>query len=78
MLTEVAATNVTRAVEEADGSAMAVAFTATLAGVGKVAGAVYSPAAVIVPQATPLHPAPETLHTTPVFVVPVTVAEKCN
>lgn len=39
-LTEVAAINVTSAVAEADGSATAVAFTATLAGAGKVAGAV--------------------------------------
>lgn len=40
MLTEVAATNVTRAVAEAEGSAIAVAFTTTLGGAGKVAGAV--------------------------------------
>jgi hypothetical protein len=31
-----------------------------------------------VPQATPLQPAPETLHTTALFVLPVTVAEKCD
>ncbi|MFZ1141309.1 MAG: hypothetical protein ABR881_28120 [Candidatus Sulfotelmatobacter sp.] len=30
------------------------------------------------PQATPLHPAPETLHTTAAFVLPVTVVENCN
>jgi hypothetical protein len=31
-----------------------------------------------VPQADPLHPAPEMLHATAVFVLPVTVAENCN
>jgi len=35
---------------------------------------VYDPLAEMVPQAAPLHPAPETLHDTAVFVVPVTVA----
>lgn len=30
------------------------------------------------PQATPLQPAPEMLHTTAVFVLPVTVADRCN
>ena len=30
------------------------------------------------PQATPLQSAPEMLHSTAVFVLPVTVAEKCN
>ena len=32
---------------------------------------------VIVPQAAPLQPAPEMLHVTAVFVVPVTVAVNC-
>jgi hypothetical protein len=77
-LTEAAATSVTTAEAEADGSAVAVAFTVTLGGVGRVAGAVYSPADVIVPQATPLHPDPETVQATAVFVLPVTVAENCN
>jgi hypothetical protein len=31
-----------------------------------------------VPQAIPLHPAPEILHSTAVFVLPVTVAENRN
>jgi hypothetical protein len=39
---------------------------------------VYTPPVVIVPQAAPLHPDPETLQTTAVFVLPVTVAENCN
>ncbi len=30
------------------------------------------------PQARPLQVVPETLHTTAVFVLPVTVAENCN
>ena len=30
------------------------------------------------PQATPLQPAPEMLQTTAVFVLPLTLAEKCN
>lgn len=39
-LTEAAATNVTTAEAETVGAAIAVAFTTTLAGTGKVAGAV--------------------------------------
>jgi hypothetical protein len=33
---------------------------------------------VIVPQAEPLHPDPETLHTTAALVLPETAAENCN
>jgi hypothetical protein len=39
-LTEVAATSVTPAEAEAEGSAIAVAFIVTLGGVGRLAGAV--------------------------------------
>lgn len=60
-----------------DGSACAVALIVTLAGLGTVAGAVYKPAEVIVPQAFPEQPDPLTLQVTAVFVVPVTVAWNC-
>lgn len=30
------------------------------------------------PQAAPVHPDPEILHTTAAFVLPLTVAENCN
>lgn len=54
-----------------------VAFTVTVAGVGIVAGAVYRPADEIVPQAAPEHPEPDTLQTTVVMEVPVTLAVNC-
>jgi hypothetical protein len=53
-------------------SACDVAVTVTLAGLGTVAGAAYTPALVIFPLPAP----PATLHVTAVFVVPVTVAVK--
>ena len=62
---------------DALGSASLVATTLTLAGEGATAGAVYTadnPLVESVPHAEPLHPAPPTLHVTPVFAVPVTLA----
>jgi len=58
-------------------SAMLVATTLTLAGVGGTAGALYTAEFELVesvPQEDPLQPAPVKLHATPVFDVPVTVA----
>lgn len=59
------------------GSATAVAVTATVAGEGTDAGAVYRPVEVIVPQVEPLQPAPESFQVTAVFVLPLTVAVNC-
>ena len=50
---------------------------ATVAGDGIAAGAVYRPPLLIVPQATPLHPAPLTLQVTAIFELPVTLALNC-
>jgi hypothetical protein len=58
-------------------SACDVAVTVTTAGLGTIAGAVYNPAEVIAPQLEPEQPAPEILHDTDVFEVPVTCAENC-
>lgn len=44
---------------------------------GTVAGAVYLPALVIVPQAEPAQTVPETFQVTAVFEVPDTVALNC-
>jgi len=60
-----------------DGSAALVAMTVTVSGEGIVAGAVYSPVPLTVPQAAALHPAPCTLHVTAVFDVPTTEAFNC-
>lgn len=57
-----------------DVSAWALAVTFTAAGFGTVAGAVYKPTEVIVPQADPAQPAPLTVQVTPRFALPVTVA----
>jgi hypothetical protein len=59
-------------------SACDVAVTLTTAGLGMIAGAVYKPACVIAPQLEPVHPAPEMLHDTVVFELPVTCAENCK
>ena len=59
-------------------SAFDVAVTVTTAGWGTIAGAVYQPAAVIMPQPEPAQPVPETLHDTAVFELPVTCAENCR
>jgi hypothetical protein len=58
-------------------SACDVAVTLTTAGFGMIAGAVYKPACVIAPQLEPLHPAPEMLHDTVLFELPVTSTENC-
>ena len=60
------------------GAATEVALTVTAEGLGAVAGAVYKPVLLIMPQVAPLHPEPETLHTTAVLEAPVTVAENCT
>jgi len=41
------------------------------------AGAVYKPLLLMVPQAAPLQPVPDTLHATVVLDVPATVALNC-
>lgn len=58
-------------------SALEVAVTVTLAGLGGVAGAVYSPVVEIVPQAAPEQPLPLTVHVTAVFEVFATDAVNC-
>ena len=60
-----------------EGLACAAALTVTFAGLGTLAGAVYKPAAVIVPQAAPEQPDPLRLQVTAVFFVPETVARNC-
>ena len=70
-------TTVTVAVADLLESATEVAVTVTVGGFGTTEGAVYSPLAVTMPQAAPLQPAPETLHRTAMFPVPVTVAVNC-
>jgi CBS domain containing-hemolysin-like protein len=54
-------------------SACETAVTVTAAGVGTVAGALYSPLLEMLPFAVP----PFTLQVTSVFVVPLTVAVNC-
>jgi hypothetical protein len=61
---------VTMAEPDLEVSAWDVPVTLTWAGAGTVEGAVYTPAAVMVPFAAP----PTTLQFTAVFEVPVTVA----
>lgn len=59
-------------------SACDVTVTVTAAGLGRIAGAVYSPAAVMCPQFEPVQPAPATLQSTDVLELPVTCAENCR
>ena len=54
-----------------------MAVTVTREVGGKVAGAVYKPPAVIVPQIEPPHPVPVIVQVTAVFADPVTVAVNC-
>jgi len=68
---------VTVAVPDFVGSATDVAVTVTNDGLGGVAGAVYKPPVVILPQDGPPQPNPVTLQVTPVLVDPVTVALNC-
>src|SRR5271154_2980001 len=49
----------------------------TVAGLGTLAGAVYSPPEVIVPHSVPEQPGPVTLHVTAAFWVPETAARNC-
>ena len=77
IVTEIGVTKLICAAADFVVSACEVTVTVTAAGLGKIAGAVYSPAAVIFPQVNPAHPAPKTLHDTEVFEVPVTCAENC-
>src|SRR6266852_5386873 len=58
-------------------SAWETAVTVTVAGLGAAAGAVYKPAAVIVPTVAFPPVTPFTCHVTAVFVVPVTVEMNC-
>jgi hypothetical protein len=59
-------------------SASDVAVIVTIGGFGVFAGAVYSPLDFIWPQAVPLQPAPVTLQTTTLLVVPLTTALNCT
>ena len=59
------------------GSACDMAVTVTNGGTGTLAGAVYKPADVIVPQVLPLQPMPLTPQVTAVLAEPVTVALNC-
>ena len=72
--TVIAASTVTAAAADLLGSAWLAAVTVTDAGDGTVAGAVYRPALVIVPQAAPVQPAPESVQLTAVLLVPPTDA----
>jgi hypothetical protein len=58
-------------------SATLVAVAVTVPWDGTANGAVYSPLLLIVPQAVPLQPAPDTVQSTAVFDVPVTEAANC-
>lgn len=76
-LTTTGGTIVTAAVADFVVSAFEVAFTATSAGLGTTAGAVYKPLDVTVPQRAPLQPVPDTLQVTPLFGFPFTTAVNC-
>ena len=64
---------------EADDEELAfdVAFTFTVAGEGTVAGAVYRPPELMLPQLKPEQPAPLTLQVTAVLLLPVTLVWNC-
>jgi hypothetical protein len=72
-----AVTTVTLELADAVGSAALVALTVTEAGLGAVAGALYSPLVVIVPTVEFPPVTPFTDQVTPVVVVFVTVAVNC-
>jgi len=59
------------------GSATEVAFTVTVEGEGTAEGATKWPVLLIVPQALPEQPVPDTLHVTAVFEVASTSAVNC-
>lgn len=73
-LTVMLSCSVTAADPDAEGSAALVAETVTLAGDGKIMGAVYRPEDEIVPMVEFPFAIPFTLHDTVWFDVPVTVA----
>lgn len=60
------------------GSDSKVAVTATIGGFGALAGAVYNPLALMLPQADAVHPLPEMLQITRVLELPITFAVNCN
>ncbi len=60
------------------GSDSNVAVTATMGGFGAWAGAVYNPLLPMLPQADPLHPLPEILHTKRADEFPLDEAVNCN
>lgn len=70
-------TTVMEAVADLLGSAADVAVTEKKGGAGGVAGAVYSPAELTVPQVVPAQPVPAIVQVTAVFDVPVTVTVNC-
>jgi hypothetical protein len=72
--TLIAATKVTVALADFVASAFEVAVTATVEGLGTLAGVLYKPLLLMVPHALPVHPVPATVHVTPVLDDPVTVA----
>jgi hypothetical protein len=76
-LTETCCAIVTIANEETEEFADETAATETVAGLGMELGAVYSPAALIVPTVELPPAVPLTCHVTVVFVVPVTRAVNC-
>src|ERR1700721_4697946 len=60
------------------GSDSRVAVTATIGGLGSVAGAVYNPLALMLPQADSLHPLPDMLQITRALEFPLTLAVNCS
>lgn len=73
-VTTMSSFKLTLAEARACASAWLTAVTVTLAGDGRVAGAVYNPAAEIVPALALPPETPSTSHVTLVFVLPVTMA----
>ena len=69
---------VTAAAPDLVGSDSSAAVTATVGGLGALAGAVYNPLLLMLPHVDPLHPLPETLQTTSELELPVTVALNCT
>ena len=61
---------------DCDGADCDAAWMVTVAGSGRLEGAAYTPAEVIVPQAAPEHPGPVTLHVIAADPIPFTVAKK--
>ncbi len=60
------------------GSESSVAVTATIGGFGEVAGAVYNPVALMLPQAEALQPLPDMLQITNGLEPPLSAAVNCN